>query len=293
MDIGALKHKGAMTLWKCGVSDREKLYAALKGLGLQENYMPAVRGDADCLKAAMKDYCGAMAVAAGDTSVKGPDKLVQSLRKPKKNGFQVLDVERREDDNDYLKSFGCKVDEYGTITITRGYANEYTLQRSYQEHKKVVTGSAVRTALAGIAQEHLGGVMIDSGIFWIPEDQKAKWIEISKAIEATAIENDTKVRVLSYVMDDEGIDAVKDAIISEVFDAAEKLKQEIADGSMGKSALTTRQFIAASLHARVSKYEVILGEALTALHETVRVAEEAAASAIAMKEADEVYAGVF
>ena len=51
--------------------------------------------------------------------------------------------------------------------------------------------------------------------------------------------------------------------------------------------------MAAALHARVTQYEAILGEALDTLHQVIRLAEEAAASAIAVKESDEVYAGVF
>ena len=43
----------------------------------------------------------------------------------------------------------------------------------------------------------------------------------------------------------------------------------------------------------MSQYEAILGEALTTLHEVIRLAEEAAASAIAVKESEEVYAGIF
>mgnify|MGYP001559326383 CR=1 FL=1 len=290
MNLSHVQPDGAMTFWTAGITVRDALFVQLDALGLAQ-FMPPVRSDADCLKSAMRDYCN----LAKEENSKDymPDRLVQSLKKPKKNGFQVLDIERREDDNEYCKNFGCKVDADGTVVVTRGYADDYAIQQFYQRHKRLVTGGAVSSTLASIAKDHLGGAMLKSGLYWIPEDNRHNWSEASKAFSTAAVDGDTDVTELRYLMDEAGVNAIKDAIIDEVVVASAKLQDEIAAGSLGKGALTTRQFAAAALHARVSKYEAILGEALTALHESVRVAEEAAASAIAVQEADEVYAGVF
>ena len=153
--------------------------------------MPPVRSDADCLKSAMRDYCN----LAKEENSKDymPDRLVQSLKKPKKNGFQVLDIERREDDNEYCKNFGCKVDADGTVVVTRGYADDYAIQQFYQRHKRLVTGGAVSSTLASIAKDHLGGAMLKSGLYWIPEDNRHNWSEASKAFRlrlSTAIRRD-------------------------------------------------------------------------------------------------------
>lgn len=293
MHLTHVQPNGAMTFWTAGVTHRESLYVQIDALGLAQ-FMPPVRSDADCLKSAMRDYCALEAEEARkDSKDKLPDKLVQSLKRPKKNGFQVLDIERREDDNDYCKSYGCRVDDKGQVSVTRGYADQRSLQKFYGEHKRLLTGGAVSAALANIAKDHLGGTMLKSGLYWIPEDNRRNWSDVSKAFAAAAVDGDTAVTELRYLMDEAGVNAIKDAIIDEVVAASAKLQDEVATGDLGTGALTTRQFAAAALHARVSKYEAILGEALTALHETVRVAEEAAASAIALQESDEVYAGVF
>ena len=58
-------------------------------------------------------------------------------------------------------------------------------------------------------------------------------------------------------------------------------------------ALVRRQLMAAALHARVSQYERILGEAMSTLHEVVRVAEQAAAAAESVRESNEVFDNLF
>src|SRR5262245_44233254 len=113
MNLNHITPNGATTFWRCSPTDRQKLQDLFQGLGL-EGFVPPVRADADALRSAMKDYVDAQAQRR-----RGKDKLVQSLKRPKKNGFQVLDVERGEEDNDYGKRFSAKVQE-GSVVITRG-----------------------------------------------------------------------------------------------------------------------------------------------------------------------------
>ena len=294
MNLSHVQPDGVMTFWTAGISVRDALLVQLDALGLSQ-FMPGVRSNTDCLKSAMRDYCELESLEAKkDKRDARPDKLVQSLKKPKQNGFQVLDVDRHEDDNDYNKSFGCRV-ENDAVVITRGYANQESIQQFFADHKRLVTGGAVSNALAQIAQEHLGGVQLKSGLYWIAEEHRDLWSKVASAFASVVLDEDmpTVVTELRYLMDEGGVKAVRDAIVREVRIATTAMQEEIAKGDLGKHALTTRQIQAAALHFRVSKYEAILGEALAALHETVRVAEESAASAIAVQESEDVYVGVF
>lgn len=280
-----VRHCGVMTYWAAGDTERAKLIPTMNDLGLAD-YVPEQRSDSDALKAAIRDYC------KENSSGEKRDKLVQGLKKPKRNGFQVLEVERREDDNDYNKSFGAKVED-GRVIVTRGCADDYTLQKTFERLKGISTGSSVSAMLAEIATRRFGATMLGPRLWWIPDEHVQEWRNIADRVSDIAMDGDTAVTSLTYLMDDNGVEAIKDAIIDEVFEIAEKLKKEIADNDLGRTALTSRQIVAASLHARVSKYEAILGEALTALHQVVQTAEEAAASAIAVVDSEEAFAGVF
>ena len=85
-------------------------------------------------------------------------------------------------------------------------------------------------------------------------------------------------------MDEGTIRAVKDAIVSEVTQAAAAICEEIAGGRLGPDALENRKDAALHLHERVSIYEGVLGEALAELHVVVRSVEQTAAAAMAVQE---------
>jgi hypothetical protein len=254
-----------------------------------DKHVPPARSDANALRAALKDYCDRRADRR-----RGKDKLVQSHKRPSKHGFEVLDVERGEEVNDYPMDFAAKMDD-GRVVVTRGDAETHELQESFIAHKATLTGASVGQALVAVLA-HLGGTALrpSGGVYWIAQEVVATWRSVAAAVQSAAkAENGNSVYMLRTLLDEEGIRAVKDAIVSEISEASQRLTEEIKSGDLGEQALTRRQIVAAALHARVIQYEAILGEALDTLHQVIRLAEEAAASAIAVKESDEVYAGVF
>jgi hypothetical protein len=113
-------------------------------------------------------------------------------------------------------------------------------------------------------------------------------------VEGSAVEQKgSEVYYVKTVLDEAGCRAVRDAIIREITQEAATLGTEIAGGNLGDEALARRKSLAGSLHDRVRRYEGILGEALTVLHDIVTVAEQAAASAVAVQESETAFAGVF
>ena len=94
-------------------------------------------------------------------------------------------------------------------------------------------------------------------------------------------------------MDTETVRAVSDAIVDEVLKASGSLADEIREGKLGEQAIETRKQRAKALHARVSEYELILGQAMAHLHQVICVAEMAAASATAMAEDKSIFNEMF
>jgi hypothetical protein len=288
MNVFNIAPTGAVVYWNAGPTRRELLEERFRQLGL-EKHVPPARTDANALRAALKDHCDRRA-----NRRRGKDKLVQPHKRQSKHGFEVVHVDRGEVANDYSMDFSAKVDE-GRVVVTRGYADTDELQEAFAVHKATLTGASVGQALVAVLAQ-LGGTALrpSGGVYWIAEEAVETWQSVAAAVQSAASgENGNNVYMLRTLLDEEGIRAVKDAIVSEITDASDKLAEQIASNDLGEQALTKRQIVAASLHARVTQYEAILGEALDTLHQVIRLAEEAAASAIAVKEADEIYAGVF
>ncbi len=279
---------GAVVYWSAGPTQRELLIARLSVLGLTEN-VPDQRTDAACLKAAMRDYCDAKSQRR-----RGKDKLLQPRKKQKANGFEVLDVERGEDGNDYRMDFAAKVTDLGAIVVTRGYADAAELRRAFEQHKGQLTGAAVGQFLVGVLAK-LGGIALrpSGGVYWIPGSVVRDWEAVANVLEECAAEGGKNaVYCITHQFNERSVRAVKDAIVDEITAASDALVEDIRENDMGEEALTRRQVVAAGLHARVSQYERILGEALTTLHAAIQTAEEAASAAISLQAVEEQFAGI-
>ena len=72
--------------------------------------MPPERTDASALRAALKDHCDQRSQRR-----RGKDKLVQPHKQQSKHDFEVVDVERGEEFNDYALDFAVKMDEGGRV----------------------------------------------------------------------------------------------------------------------------------------------------------------------------------
>lgn len=288
MNVQHIAPSGGVVFWNAGPTQRELLLERLRQIGL-ERFVPAERGDSNALRSALKDHCDTRSQRR-----RGKDKLVQSHKQQSKHGFEVVDVQRGEQFNDYSLDFAAKV-EGGVVHVTHGDVDQSQLQELFTTHKSTITGASVGQSLVAILA-HLGGTALrpSGGVYWLPETAIETWQSVVGAIQQAARETGgNSVYLLRTLLDESGIRAVKDAIVAEVTEASSGLIAEIRTGGMGDTALTNRQIIAASLHSRVRQYESILGEALDRLHDVVRIAEEAAASAIAVKDSADVYAGVF
>ena len=279
---------GAVVYWSAGPTRRDLLIARLSHHSM-ENLVPEQRTDSACLKSAMLDYCDQRSQRR-----KGQDKLVQARKRQSTNGFEVLDVDRREHGNEYRMDFAAKVLASGSIAIVNGTANVGELTALFQTQKSQLTGQAVGKLLTNVLAQ-LGGTCLRpaGGVYWIPGSQIATWETVSNIVEAAAVDGGRNaVYAITHTWNERSVRAVKDAIIDEVTDASNALMEDIKQNQLGSEALVRRQVLAAALHGRVTQYEAILGQALTALHDSIRVNEEAAAAALSVHDASSQFAGI-
>lgn len=286
---------GAVVYWQLHDTDRVALNLQLHGLGL-EKYQVAPRSDAGALKAAIRGCF------SGNRGRKY-DKLILGLEDESIDGYEVRNVTRGAEENSITHDFSVTVRD-SIVAITKGsfHATD-AIQKFYGDAKRVAPANSVSVALIGIIENELEGVVLRAhgGVYWVPEHRLEQLQKVATAVETASLSEaqrefdhrGNKVYRVRTAIDEGTIRAVKDAIVSEVNAAAAAMRSSIATNELGKRALERRETQAHGLHARVAKYEEILGEALTALHETVYAAEVEIRASRAQLEADTTFAGLF
>jgi|GEM_PF-3487170 len=298
MTIRESRPEGAIVYWNGAPTDRQKLFEGLTATGM-EDYVPCQRTEAASLKMALEEFIDdaiseRRSARTHKTQQDGErvirDKIVQPLRNQKENGFEVVDVTRKDDQNDYVVDFAAKVID-GQVQISRGYASQAKVQRAYEVYRATLGGSAIGGALIDIVKD-LGGVTLrdSGGIYWLANDKLEQWEKVISAFEAAG---DNQVYMVRTIMDAKTVRAVNDAIVDEVTKRSAELADEIMHGKLGEQAIDNRLQSAKALHARVREYESILGQTMQHLHQVIGIAEVAASSATAIKEDSSVFDEMF
>lgn len=277
---------GATVFWDAGVTDRELLEQRLTALGLGD-YAPKPRTDTAALKGALVEYVASIKPRRRQKGDVHREKLVQPLDNQETNGFEVVDCERGQTRNFYTADFTAKVDG-GVVSVNGGYADGRSLQQTFATLKAQVDGQTLGRCLTDIV-DSLGGVVLrpSGGLYWLPESGVYTWNLVADAVQAAGPKN--YVYCMRTIMDAGTVRAVRDAIVSEVSQAAKQLQDEVAAGDLGENALMNRINRGVALHQRVKEYESLLNSTLTDLHTVIAISEQAAAAAIAVKNTNEVY----
>jgi hypothetical protein len=131
------------------------------------------------------------------------------------------------------------------------------------------------TALGAVPLRDRGGV------YFIPRDVVQKWEKIVVALKACSGHVVHKIPALRSA---DAVEAILAAVTADTRAACDKITGEIADGSVGKRALASREEQTAELLARVERYERLLGQRLDDLRGVM--AETGKAIAVAILAAD-------
>ena len=276
----SLEVTGGVVFWSCKASNRDLIAELFRIHGLDDCIPPAPT-DAAALKSAIVVQHG------------GKDKTVQAHKKKDSNGYELVRIERDSQKNGYVVDFCAKVAD-GHVTTFGGLVDRFKLQEEFNRQKHVVTGAEAGAALVAVLAR-LNAVRLTDrgGVYWIPQESVAKWTELAPAFEKCSVDGESSVHMMTTVMSEHTIRAVKQQLTDEVQSAAGKLIEEIAANNLGDDALQNRKAKAKLLHERVTLYSQILGDALQTLQDVVLVAETAAASAMAVQSSNMEFAGIF
>jgi hypothetical protein len=218
---------------------------------------------------------------------------VEPRQNQAKNGFEVMRKKRGAVQNEYDVAFSARIESWGGL-IVEGEGNQTAIQAAFDRHKSQLTGAAIGKLLVDVLARAGGTTLRESGgVYWVPEESVQAVERMAAFVEECGEDGGNRVYLLRTAMDESTVRAVRDAITAEVTKEANAIVNELKENDFGDEALTRRQLAAASLHARVSRYERILGEAMSTLHEVVRVAEQAGAAADSVRESNEVFDGLF
>ena len=122
---------GATVSWSLSPTNREHLLAIYAHHGF-EHHLPPQTSDRAALKGAMED-------------LKGKDQIVQALKSPSKNGYEVVNVERDTRHNHYTNNFSAWLD-HSVVQTGYGYADTSRLQERFLYRKSLLAPSAVSLA---------------------------------------------------------------------------------------------------------------------------------------------------
>lgn len=299
MTIREARPEGAIVYWNSGSgTSRQKLIDGLEAIGMGD-FAPAKRCISASLKAAIEEYLDDMRDGKANRAKKDKssgevtkrDKSVQSRLKPELNGFEVLDVTRKDADNDYVVDFAVKVDEDERVQVSRGWASADKIQSAYNVYRETLDGTAIGGVLIKIVTALKGVTLRDNGgIYWLASDQLDRWEQVIQVFESAG---SNQVYMARTVLDGRTVKAVTDALVDEVAKRSDELEAEIRSGKLGEQAIENRKQTALQLHKRVSEYESILGQTMKHLHQVIGIAELAAASAVAIKEDSTVFDEMF
>ena len=256
----AVRVNGATVSWSLSPTNRERLRVVYERHGV-EALLPPETTDRAALKGAMED-------------LKGKDQLVQSLKSPSKNGYEVVNVTKGTHSNRYDNNFSAWFRD-GVIDTGYGFTDTARLRERFEYRKGLLAPSAVSKSLAGIVASIMGAVTLYPGTYWIPQESLPAWEALAKDVEQLG-EGQNRLRQLTTVMDCHTMREVRDAIAKEIDTTVARIAEELAGGELGDEALESRRDQALKLHKRIEEYEDVLDETLDRLHESVKAVEEAA-----------------
>lgn len=282
--------QGAVVYWKTADTDRRDLQHALTCHGL-EQYLPAQRTPATVLHGALK-------LLAGRHKTDKVDYAVIRTEDPAINGYEVHDAFLGVQ-NVVTFAGRYKIDETGVVTCESPYTRDAAfpleeVQSAVSSQANIVPGASIGRILVNyVKAQHAVTLRPEGAIYWVPEESVPAIEKIAQAL--TNANDKVKVYLLRTVLDDAAIEAVRDALVSEITQAAEEIRGDLKANPLGDRAIQFRKTKAQQLHERVTRYEAILGETLSVLHAAVQVSETELQATEALEDAhllDHIYGGV-
>ena len=256
---------GAIVFWSLQPTPYQALLEVLEAKGYGD-CMPNVRTDQSALENSIKAVYGTK------------DKAVVSRKQPKRNGVELVNIERDAQRNSYVTNFGAKV-VAGKVETDYGYADDDRLTEEFLKCKAVLTSAAISQALTAVLAKMDGMRGFDkAGIHYIPEHWLKPWKQLAELAEGC--QDGNKITTVRAAMDEGTARAIRDALTKEVQEEAAQLLDDVSKGTLNDTQLQARSQRSQALVQRVELYSTILNEGLEGLKNVAMLANGAAMAAV-------------
>lgn len=205
-----------------------------------------------------------------------------------KGGLCVYEVKRGDKDeaNDFRHLYTYWLDGEEHNCLQMDPYNQEEGRRvidSFNQFCGYVTQDAVTAALVSIVIGKWRGVTLrpTGGVYWLPEEYDCDWTRMAAIVEGAGAIGTPNVYMIRHRLDAEAVRAVRDGLIAEIRNEAERVEDEVMDpdSKLGALALTNRKEYANTLLDKLGLYENLLGVAMTEIKESVEKVQGLAAIA--------------
>ena len=255
---------GAIVFWSLQPTPYQAIREVFQAMGYADS-VPNPRTDISALENSIKAVYGMK------------NKAVVSRKQPKRNGVELVNIERDAVRNGYVTNFGAKVVN-GQVKADYGFANEFALTEEFLKFKARPTTTAVGQALVAVLEKMDGMTGLKPGVYYIPEHHLKRWKELAERVEGCQEGN--KITTAQVAMDEGTARTIRDTLTHEVQEKAAKLLDDVSKGTLNDTQLQSRAKEAQALVDRVILYSSILNEGLEGLKSVAQLANGAAAAAV-------------
>lgn len=286
--------RGAMVKWQPKVAVAAKLRAALEQIGLGD-YAPNPETPEAALQHAMRDWGAQLKKVRVATDDAKHQFTVMPRRDKRDDGFELVDVARKQGPNGYQCECACKIEKTSDgkekVKLVQGYMNLIKAQEAYDIYRSQASGTQVGRSLRALVH-HLHGTCTcvdEGGIYYLPDDVVPLWDDVRAAFESTGM---TRVHRWRIVLDDDAKRDIYEGIEQELTKAAAAILDELAKGTLREDTVERRKQECLELRAKAYEYDGILNKTLTRVHIVLDSVEQAAAAYVAVQEDTTVFDNV-
>ena len=255
---------GAIVFWSLQPTPYQAIREVFERMGYAE-CVPNPRTDQSALENSIKAVYGMK------------NKTIVSRKQPKRNGVELVNIERSTQRNGYVTNFGARV--LGSrVKADYGFADEGALTEEFLKLKARLTTTAVGQALVAVLEKMDGMTGLKPGVYYIPEHHLKRWKELAERVEGCQEGN--KITTARVAMDEGTARTIRDTLTHEVQEKAAKLLDDVSKGTLNDAQLQSRAKEAQALVDRVILYSSILNEGLEGLKSVAQLANGAAAAAV-------------
>jgi hypothetical protein len=160
---------GAIVFWSLQPTPYQAIREVFERMGYAD-CVPNPRTDQSALENSIRTVYGTK------------NKTIVSRKQPKRNGVELVNIERSTQRNGYVTNFGARV--LGSrVKADYGFADECALTEEFLKLKARLTTTAVGQALVAVLEKMDGMTGLKPGVYYIPEHHLKRWKELAELVE--------------------------------------------------------------------------------------------------------------